>query len=236
MRSIVASVLILVFAVSCQAQTRETVSGNNNVITTEREPGNFSGLKVSTGIDVYLKQGDKTSLKIEADENLHEYIITEVKGDILHIYTIANIRKASEKKVYLTMKEIRSLRATSAGDIIGETPVKTDDIEINVSSAGDIKLELYTGKVNIQISSSGNVTLSGEAGTLDAELSSAGNLNAFDMKVKKAEITVSSAGDADVFVTENLHARASSAGNIHYTGDPKHIDVQSSSAGRVHKR
>ncbi len=235
-RLITASFLILAMAVACQAQTRKTVTGNKNVVTKEREAGSFSGIKVSTGIDVYLKQGNQQSLKVEADENLHEYIMTEISGDVLHIYTDANIRSASTRKVYITMKEIKSVKATSAGDVIGESPVKTDEIEISASSAGDIKLEIYADNIGVNVSSSGDVTLSGEAGNLEADLSSAGNLNAFNLKVKEAEVSVSSAGDADVNVTERLKARASSAGDVRYTGNPSHVDAHSSSAGSIHKR
>ena len=64
------------------------------------------------------------SLTVEADENLHEYILTEVRDGILNVYTDANIREAERKRVYVTMKEIKSIRTTSAGDVIGETPVK----------------------------------------------------------------------------------------------------------------
>ena len=71
---------------------------------------------------------------------------------------------------------------------------------------------------------------------LDDNLSSAGDLIAFDLKAKKADVTVSSSGDADVYVTEELRARASSAGDINYMGNPKYIDSHSSSAGGIHKR
>jgi hypothetical protein len=54
--------------------------------------------------------------------------------------------------------------------------------------------------------------------------------------VKEADVSVSSAGDADIFVTERLKARASSAGDVNYKGDPKYIDAHSSSAGGVHRK
>lgn len=222
---------------SCvHGQMRRTVTGNHNVIKKERTTGSFSGIKVSTGIDVYLKQGDDLSLVVEADENLHEYIMTEVNDGILNIYTDANIRDAERKRVYVTMKEINSLRSTSAGDIFGETPVRTDNLKLSATSAGDIKLEVYADNVDIGISSSGDITLSGEATKLSANLSSAGDLNAYNFKVKEAEVSVSSAGDADIYVTEKLNARASSAGDVNYKGDPKYIDAHSSSAGGIHKR
>ena len=217
-------------------QLRKTVHGDHNVVKKERSAGSFTGIRVGTAIDVFLTQGDKMSLVVEADENLHEYIVTEVKDDVLHIYFDANVRDAERKRIYVTMKDITSVTTTSAGDILGETPVKTDNLKLSASSAGDIKLEVYAKDIELDASSSGDITLIGDADKLDANLSSAGDLNAYDLKVREADLNVSSAGDADIFVTEKLTARASSAGDVNYKGDPKYVDAHSSSAGGVNKK
>ena len=218
------------------AQMFKTVRGNGNVTTVERTTPSFNGISVSTGINIYLKQGDRENISVETDENLQEYIITEVKGGVLHVYTEGNIREARMKRVYVTMREIVSLKTSSSGDIIGETPVKGDKIEIRSSSSGDIKIEVIARQLDVNISSSGDVTLSGEADKLDADLSSSGDLSAYDLKVKEADISVSSAGDAHITVAEKLNARASSAGGISYRGNPKYVEAHSSSAGRIHKK
>lgn len=219
-----------------EGQIRRTVYGNNHVVRKDRNAGQFTGIRVSSGIDVYLKQSGSESIAVEADENLHEYIITEIKGGVLNVYSDANIREAEMKRVYVTMRDITSLKTSSAGDLIGESPVTADNLELSASSAGDIKLELKAKKVDIDISSSGDMTLSGEADILEASLSSAGDLNAYGLTVRDADVSVSSAGDADVTVTERLKARASSAGDINYRGDPKYIDAHSSSAGGIHRK
>jgi len=229
-------ILCLGITACADGQFRKSVYGNRNVVKKERSAGSFTGIKVSTGIDVYLKQGDIMSLAVEADENLHEYIITEVNNGILQVYTDVNIREAEMKRVYVTMKDITSISTSSAGDVIGETPVKTGNLKLSASSAGDIKVEVYAKEIDANISSSGDVTLSGEADMIDVSLSSAGDLNAFNLKVREADLSVSSAGDADVYVTERLTARASSAGDVNYRGDPKYVDAHSSSAGGVHRK
>lgn len=232
------SLLLICLAITAcvDAQFRKTVYGNGNVRTEERTPLNAQGVRVSTGIDVYLKQGDELNLAVEADENLHEYIITEVKNGILNIYTDVNIRSAEMKKVYVTLKEINSVSTSSAGDITGMTAIETEDMMISASSAGDIKLEVYARRIDANISSSGDVTIDGEADILEADLSSAGDLNAFNLRVKEAEVSVSSAGGADIYVTEKIVARASSAGNINYKGDPENVNIHTSSAGSVRRK
>jgi hypothetical protein len=236
MKFLLVFMLTLGITICTDGQIRRTVYGNNRVVKKDREAGKFTGLRVSSGIDAYLKQGSDESIAVEADENLHEYIITEIRDGVLHIYTDANIREAEMKRVYVTMKEINSLKTTSAGDIIGETPVRTDNLELSASSAGDIKLEIHAKKIEMDISSSGDMTLSGDADILNADLSSAGDLNAYNLEVREADISASSAGDADINVSERLQARASSAGDINYRGNPKYTDAHSSSAGGVHRK
>ena len=80
------------------------------------------------------------------------------------------------------------------------------------------------------------MTLSGEADVLNANLSSAGDLNSFGLEVREADVSASSAGDADINVSERLRARSSSAGDINYRGNPKYVDAHSSSAGGVHRK
>jgi hypothetical protein len=236
LRFLTITIAVLAISISADCQSHQTVHGNHNVTRSERNVGSFTGIKASSGVDVYLKQGDSQTVTVEADENLHEYIITEVKGGILHVYTEANIRDAEKERVYVTMKEIRSVMTSSAGDIVGESPVRSEELELSASSAGDIKLEIYAKEVEVDISSSGDMTLSGETDNLKADLSSAGDLNAYDLKAREADISVSSAGDADINFSEKIIARASSAGDINYKGDPKYVDVHTSSAGGIHKR
>jgi hypothetical protein len=236
LRYLTAIILCLGITACVDGQFRKTVYGNKNVVKKERNAGSFSGIRVSTGIDVYLKQGDQMSLTVEADENLHEYIITEVNSGVLNVYTDANIRDAEMKRVYVTMKDINLISTSSAADVIGETAVRTDNLKLSASSAGDIKLEVYAKNIEADVSSSGDLTLSGEADMIDASLSSAGDLNAFNLRVKEADISASSAGDADIYVTERLTARASSAGDVNYKGDPRYVDAHSSSAGGVHRK
>lgn len=236
LRHILIVVLCIGISASAEAQFRRTVNGNGKVVEKERKAIQATTIKVSSEIDVYLSQGDEFKLSVEADENLHDYILTEKNGDELHVYTKANIRNAECKKVYVTLKEINSVSCSSAGDLIGETAIKSDNLRLSASSAGDIKLEVYAKTIDINISSSGDITLSGDADSMEANLSSAGDLNAYNLTVKEAEVSASSAGDADIYVTERLVARSSSAGDINYKGDPKYIDAHSSSAGGVHRK
>lgn len=210
------------------------ISGNGNVVEESRDVAGFTGVEVSTGIDVFLTQGNEFDVVVEADENLQEVILTELKGDRLVIRTDhVNIRSAKAKKVHVTLPELTGLKISSAGDCVGQTPFECQDLRLSISSAGDLTLEVEADRIDLDISSSGDAKLAGSAEELDASLSSAGDLNAFDLIARKVEVSASSAGDARVHATDEISMTASSAGNIYYRGNAQVVHSNSSSAGSI---
>ena len=229
-------IVLIVAGSSCCLNPNETIYGNGNVVSEERIIGDFDALKVSSGIDVIIKQGSEVSLMLEADENLLDVIKTEVTGNTLRIYKSIKVRKARSTKIYLVYKELNSIRVSSAGDVKGENTLKTSSLNIDLSSAGDLELDLQADEVHCKISSSGDARLSGTCGILIADLSSAGDLYAYELIADKCKVSCSSAGDARVFANEEFDLRSSSAGSIYYKGDGSILSVHTSSAGSIVKK
>ncbi|NQU81198.1 MAG: DUF2807 domain-containing protein [Bacteroidetes bacterium] len=150
-------ILVIVFTTSAFGQFRPNVTGSGKVVSEDRKAGYFNAVKVSSGIDVYLTQGQKESIKVEADDNLHEYIVTEIKDNTLKVYSEANIRKAEAKKVYVTIKDVEKLSTSSAGDLFGETLIKSDELYLSASSAGDIYYQGNPKQVDAHSSSAGGI-------------------------------------------------------------------------------
>ncbi len=213
------------------------ISGNGHVEEESRDVSGFTGVHASTGIDVFISEGSDFDVKVEADENLLEVILTELNGNMLVIKTDrVNIRSAKSKKVYVTMPKLKELKISSAGDCKGMTSFNCDDLRVSISSAGDLKLDVEANRIDINISSSGDATLTGRTGVLDANLSSAGDLHAFDLIAETVSVDVSSAGDARVYASEEISMNASSAGNVYYKGEADVVHSRSSSAGDIVKK
>jgi len=231
------TILFSLFLLSgCIVNIQDSITGNGHVIKQKRDVAEFTGIKVGSGIDVFLTQGGPLSVEVEADENLQETILTEVAGSVLNISTKKSIRMAKTKKVFITCKTLESIEISSAGNVTGVTPFKTNKLDIEMSSAGDLRFEVEANEITISISSAGNAYLKGKTDTLKAELSSAGDLNAFDLEAIKGDISVSSAGNARVYVTGEASFHSSSAGDIDYKGEPRIKEIQTSSAGSVNKK
>ncbi len=210
------------------------VSGNGNVVEETRDISGFTGVLISSGIDVFLSEGDNFEVRVEADENLLEVIETRLSGRMLEVGTErVNIRNAKSKKVYVTLPELSSLKISSAGDCEGQTLFHCDDLELGISSAGDLTLEVEARQIDLGISSSGDARLAGKTDVFNVSLSSAGNLHAFDLVAGIVKVDVSSAGDARVHATDEISMSASSAGSIYHMGDARVVRSSKSSAGDI---
>lgn len=212
---------------------RETVYGEGPIIKKDVDTEYFTGIRVSSEIDVFLRQDEKLDVVVEADENLHEYIHLEVRNGILTIHAEVNIRQAKSKKVYISLPELREIQIASAGDVEGQGKFICHQLDISVSSASDLSLDVEADEIRVLLSSAGDIQLSGKADLLEAHLSSAGDLDALRLEVKKADVAVSGLGSAKIFVTGELNARSSSSGNIYYLGNPEIKKIHVSSADKV---
>lgn len=232
-------VLLFISAIfaSCGVDMFNRIDGDRNVVSKERKIGeDFSRVKVSSGIDLYIKQGNKTELTVEADENLHDYIITEVRGDQLKIYVDGNIWRAKARKVYLTVISIEELKATSGSDVFSQGVIKAKDLDLSTSSGADMRIEIDAYNVTTHSSSGSDLRVSGKANTHETSASSGSSINAYGLESKEVTAKVSSGADIGVFASESINARASSGGDIRYKGNPEKVNKKTSSGGGVRSR
>ena len=225
------------FLTSCGVDVFNRVSGNRNVVTKDRKiNGDFTRVKVSNGLDLYIKQGDRNEVTVEADENLHEIIITEVRGDQLRIYTDKNIWRAKARKVYLTVTSIEELRASSGSDVFSQNILKVKNFTVSTSSGADMRIEVDADNVYSSSSSGSDLRISGKANSHETKATSGSSIKAYNLESKDVTARVSSGADISVYASESINARASSGGDIRYKGNPEKVNRKTSSGGGISSR
>jgi len=207
--------------------------GNGNVVKQDRDVSGFTSIEVSGAFTVYLYQGSSESLKVEADENLMEYIKTEVKGDRLEIYTEnKTIQKFTKMNIYLTFEELEMIDISGAVEIIGEDMMKFDELDLDGSGASEISLHMEVGVLNADFSGASEIELIGEAKSVSFEFSGASEIDAYDFVIEHCELDVSGASEARIHVTGNLEVDVSGAASVKYKGSPS-VESDVSGAGSV---
>ena len=219
---------------SCGSNMFNGVVGNRNIVTIERTiKADFTGIKVSTGIDLFIRQGSTNAITVEADENLHDLIITEVKEGILKIYTDKNIWKSKARKVYVTIENLTLLKASSGSNVKSESVINTNEIYIDASSGASIDIEVVAKSAVTEASSGSDVKIKGTTINHTARASSGSSINAYKLKSTNANASASSGASINIYASKNMDAKASSGGAIDYTGNPTIINKEASSGGSI---
>ena len=232
-----------------------TVRGSGNVVEGSRAVSDFASVELATLGTLHIEVSDREALRIEAEDNLMEYLETEVRNGRLTIETKDNVNLQVTRPIhyYLTVTDLDTIVVSSSGDI--EAPdLEAERFSITIASSGNLEMEdLEADTLTVDISSSGDVTMDVlKAGTLEVEIRSSGNLDiaggqvetqqvtidssgdyvAQGLESAKAEVHLSSSGTATIWVRDHLKARLSSSGDLRYLGDPA-VDATTTSSGKV---
>ena len=200
-----------------------------------RKLRSFSSISVGEAIDVEVKAGNEEKAMVEVDGTSPNNVLTEVFGDRLKIRMRQGNWRNVSVRVYVTYKTLEEIDVSSAADLTSDGPIRTEQLEIEVSSAGDVEVEIEVEELEVRVSSAGDLTLKGTAREQNVRVSRSGDYDGYDLESEVAEVDASSSGDARVFVTKELEADASSSGTVYYRGNPTKVYADSSSGGRVRK-
>ena len=212
-----------------------TVKGSGTITTENRTvTEKFTGIDVSSAIEVTLEQADKVEVIVEADDNLLNTIKTEVKNGKLVISneSYVTIRNGT-RRVTVKMPIIEDLEASSASSITNKNTLKGNQIFIKSSSAGSIKLDLEMDAITCKSSSGSSIELKGLAMQLDTQASSGSTTKCFKLLANSIVADASSGSSIDVHPIVSLKAEASSGASIEYNSVPKNLQKKSSSGGSI---
>jgi hypothetical protein len=209
------TIILLAVCVTLAAGCRWAgVRGNGHIKTDDRTISAFTEIDAG-GAFVIEWQSGPPALHIKTDENLLDYIESEVSGDTLRLRTREHIWPTHDVKV------------------VASSPTRTG---ARISGAVKLTAKQLTGsKFALESSGASHVSLDGSIGELLADMTGASKLEASGLQTKTAEISTTGAGDAEVAVAETLKVAITGAGKVTYSGNPT-IEKHITGAGSVQRK
>jgi len=204
---------------------RTTIEGSGVSATETRTITEFTEIAIEGSGQAIVLFGEEPSIVVEADENLLEYIETEVKGSTLHL----RLRHPEKRVSFRTRSPLRYTITTpsiSAFSIAGSGGVncadlETEDLTVDIAGSGTVVLDdMMCGAIVINIAGSGDVRMSGVAETQSIDIAGSGDVAAGDLRTEKTRIDIAGSGDATVWATERLRVSVAGSGDVRYYGSP----------------
>lgn len=229
----------LFFASTSYAQWGKSIKGNGKMTTITRTTSDYDAIKCAGSFDFILVEGTEGKIRIEGEENLLEYIVTEIENGalVIKVKNEVNLKTSMNKTIKITIpyKEINSASLAGSGDLWNENVLTSEDLDISLTGSGDIVLNIKAIKTKASVTGSGDVTLKGATSALEASVTGSGDFHGSDLEAIDTDVSVTGSGDAKVVCNGNLKARVSGSGDISYKGNPISEDTKVAGSGSIKK-
>jgi len=233
-------VTLLLFAITFSAftikGTNEKVKGSGNIKEENRNEGPFRSISTSGSYNVYIQQGAKSDIKIEADDNLLPYIVTKVSSNELEIYTKKgyDIKPSKTINIYVTIDQLEELSSSGSGGFYSKGKLKGNSVKFSFSGSTNTELDIDASDLKVDVSGSSHLNLKGSIPATKYSISGSADIEALELQSSNADISISGSGKLDVVAEKKLDISVSGMGKIRYKGTPV-INQSSSGMAKISK-
>ncbi len=237
MKKILLSVWMVCAAFAVMAQ-KEIINDPNAELRTIS--GNFSSIKISNGIDLFISQSDAEAVAVSAsDDRSRDAIRTEIINGTLRIFYEGDKGWNKGKKnlrVYVSFKTLESIVASGACDVQVAGVVAVNTLKLNLSGACDFKGAVKVTDLKMELSGASDITIKGSAANVVIESTGASDVKGYDLVTDFCTAKASGASDINITVNKELTAHASGASDINFKGEAQLKESHASGASSVSKR
>lgn len=235
--------IILISLTGCKCLDildKDCIHGHGPMVQETRNLDTFHAIESNGSYRIFLTQGDRQEVIIEAESSIVPLIRTTVHGNgYLVIDTKHCIRNHQTIRVFITVRDLRNLTINGSGDVTGETPFDTEDFTLQINGSGnvsmditavtiltqtngsgDIRLHAETKSMITQVNGSGKIHLSGAGDDYRISINASGDIDAFDFPVSNCQVAINGSGNSRIHVTGELGVSIIGSGDVYFMGNP----------------
>lgn len=204
-----------------------------------RNVDNFNSIHASTSVTVSLVKANTPSIEFTMKKGSAEDLITEVKNGRLYVKIKSKMKNwgsSAEASVTVYYTNLNEISASAGCSIASDDVIKSNTMEVNVSSGSTAMLEIETNMIDVDVSSGSTLKLKGKANKGHFDSSSGSTLNAYHFITDDAVVEASSGSSMSIHVDDTMEASAGSGASISYTGDVKKKNIDAGWSGSINRR
>lgn len=222
---------------SCSVDTIR-INADDLVTTRDVNITNYSSVEIANGFTAYITFSDtEESIKIEANDNLHDFIVATKRDNELVVRFKNNfsIKGKETLNVYITTKSINSFIVTADSQIYLENTLVEDNVKIKITADSFFSGDIDVDYLDIKASADAYADLSGSVNTLNANLSADAKLSGYNLHVEDLKMKMVADCDANVTVTKTIDIEGVADCTLRYKGNATIIHKNLKADSRVIK-
>lgn len=233
MKLCILSVVFTFITTSTFSQRGDNYIKLSDKITTEtRAITGFNKIDVSEDFEVHIYfSDDEEKVEIQANENLHDLIQVEKKGQTLKISTKSystsykswSKRSGAQEKLvaYITAKKLSEIRGEEDVTIVLEDKLYADDLSINLIEDSTLNGYLEVQNLVVQLDEDSVLNIDGSAQTMDVNANEDSIIKGYNFTVGRLSIDLNEDSEAKLTVNGEIDLRAKDDSYFSYQGEAK---------------
>src|SRR6185295_7853263 len=218
MRKLVCLVLLTVlamFAGGCHGKFRSQIKGSGKRELQKRDVASFTSISTEGAFTIEVTCQKNQSLEVEGDDNVLEYVTSDVGSNILRIKNTKNYSTSEPVKFRISIPNLEGLSVNGAGHI-------------------EIK-NLNNDKFEIDTNGAPTIVVSGTTKVIDVGANGAGKIDAHNLHASRGVVDSRGVARVDLDVSDQLDATVSGPSTVTYKGDPV-VNKTIHGPGKIEKR
>ncbi len=227
----VAFFLSLLFITSCNINC---VDPAGPIITDKRDVDEFSSIIIDIPANVKVIIGKERGITIKSYESYIKAISTVITRNKLEIVGDVCNADNSDIEIVIHANSLDKIKVAGSADVYSDTPLNTNDIELEVNGSGSLRLNVFAKYIDSSINGSGNISLAGTCQKTYLKINGSGEFKGLGLNTYSSKIKINGSGNAFLTVHDKLSATVNGSGVISYSGNPE-ISMSITGSGHVNK-
>jgi len=200
----------------------DSIRASGEVTSLDYSIPEYAELEVSDAFNAYVTFSDtEESIRIEANDNLHDKIIVKREGNalVIRLKKFTTVRGSATLNAYIVTKNIETFDLRGASHVTLENEWIHSDARVDLSGASNFTGEVAAERLYLDMNGASLLDLFGNVASLNAKLSGSSDIRDYDLSVENLKIELSGASEAFLSVNETIDVTASGASVLNYKGD-----------------
>jgi len=215
MRKLVCLVLLTVLAAGCHGKFMSQIKGSGKRELQKRDVASFTSISAEGAFTIEVTCQKNQSLEVEGDDNVLEYVTTEVSSNILRLKNTKNYSTSEPVKFRISVPNLEGLSVNGAGHV-------------------DIK-GMNNDKFEIDTNGAATIVVAGTTKLIDVGANGAGKIDAENLHAARGVVESKGVVRVDLDVTNQLDVTVSGPSTVTYKGDPV-VNKTIHGPGKVERR
>ncbi len=204
--------------------------------TDTRKLRDFNTIKVSNSIKAELVKGDENQVTIKVSGIDVGKVETSVVGETLEIKLARGNYRNPAVTVIVTYVELLGIEANTSARVVSKNPIVAQEAYLSATNSSYLEAEMESDILHITAATNARIFVGGKAEELNIKAYTNAEVDGKKLTGDQVNVQANTAANVSFEAVKSLEGSVATAAKVFYGGNPKQLDVKSSTGGSIQKR